>query len=170
VALRIFRAQSRQDISKKAGKMNPILEHKKPKILILATLSGGYAGADAVGQLHADYPSNTYVLPVLCPSMFPPEFYLRAFEHGIDGIIVMYSGTDSPYKGGPQRTATLINQTYTLMKEQGIDPRRLKLAAICTVCTKPFLKEIRQMDELLQGIGFVKDEINLEKSPELLAA
>ena len=57
---------------------------KKPKILILATISGGYAGADAVGQLHADYPTNTYILPVLCPSMFSPEFYLRSYEKGID--------------------------------------------------------------------------------------
>jgi F420-non-reducing hydrogenase iron-sulfur subunit len=139
--------------------MEPCLENNKPKILVLATLSGGYAGANAVGQQHTDYPSNTYVLPVMCPSMFPPEFYLRSFEHGIDGIIVMYSGTDSPFKGGPERTAQLINQTYPLMKEHNIDTRRLKLAAICTVCTKPFLKEIRMMDELLQGIGFVKDEM-----------
>ena len=115
---------------------------QKPKILILATISGGYAGADAVGQLHADYPSNTYILPVLCPSMFPPEFYIDSYEKGIDGILVMYSGTDSPYKGGPERAAKLINQTYPLMKERGIDTRRLKLAAICTVCTKPFLKEV----------------------------
>ena len=134
---------------------------KKPKILILATLSGGYAGANAVGQLHTDYPANTYVLPVLCPSMFPPEFYMRSFQQGIDGIIVMYSGTDSPYKGGPERTAKLINETYPLMKAQGIDTRRLKLAAICTVCTKPFLKEVQQMDALLQGIGYVKDEIKV---------
>ena len=133
---------------------------QKPKILILATISGGYAGADSVGQLHADYPSNTYVLPVLCPSMFPPEFYLDSYEKGVDGIIVMYSGTDSPYKGGPERAAQLINQAYPLMKERGIDTRRLKLAAICTVCTKPFLKEVKAMDELLQGIGFVRDEIN----------
>ncbi len=134
-------------------------EAKKPKILILATLSGGYAGADSVGQLHAHYPTNTYVLPVICPSMFPEKFYLNAFEKGIDGILVMYSGTDSPYKGGPERTAQLINQTYPMMKERGIDTRRLKLAAICTVCTKPFLKEVTQMDQLLQGIGYVKDEI-----------
>jgi len=132
--------------------------NSKPKILILATLSGGYAGANAVGQLHADYPANTYVFPVLCPSIFPPEFYLRSFKQGIDAILVMYSGTDSPYKGGPERTAKLVNQTYPLMKEQGIDTRRLKLAAICTVCTKPFLNEIRQMNELLEGIGYVKSE------------
>jgi len=72
---------------------------------------------------------------------------------------VMYSGTDSPYKGAPERTAQLINQTYPLMKDRGIDTRRLKLAAICTVCTKPFLKEVKLMDELLQGIGYVKDEM-----------
>ena len=135
------------------------MQKQQPTILILATLAGGYAGADSTGQSHLDYPANTYILPVMCPCMFPPEFFVRAFEHGIDGIIVMYSGTDSPYKGGPERAAQLINQTYPLMKEQGIDTRRLKLAAICTVCTKPFLKEVKLMDDLLQGIGFVKDEI-----------
>jgi len=45
------------------------------------------------------------------------------------------------------------------MKERGIDIRRLRLAAICTVCVKPFLKEINQMADLLKGIGFVKDEV-----------
>jgi coenzyme F420-reducing hydrogenase delta subunit len=139
--------------------MSTLSEKKTPKILILATLSGGYAAADSVGQLHAHYPTNTYILPVICPSMFSEEFYLRSFEQGIDGILVMYSGTDSPYKGGPERAAKLINQTYPLMKEKGIDTRRLKLAAICTVCTKPFIKQITEMDELLQEIGCVRDEI-----------
>ena len=128
---------------------------RPPKILILATLSGGYAGADAVGQLHADYPANTYILPVLCPSMFPESFYLRAFERGVDAIIVMYSGTDSPYKGGSERAAEIINRTYTLMKQREIDPRRLRLTAICTVCTKPFLKEVKQMENVLAEIGLM---------------
>lgn len=135
------------------------LKHNKPNMLILATLSGGYAGADSVGQLHTNYPTNTYILPVLCPCLFPESFYLRTFEKGFDGIIVMYSGTDSPYKGGPERTADLINRTYPLMKARGIDTRRLKLVAICTVCTKPFLKEVNQMNDLLQEIGFVKNEL-----------
>ena len=142
---------------------------RQPKILILATISGGYAGADSVGQLHTDYPTNTYILPVLCPCIFPESFYLRAFERGFDGIIVMYSGTDSPYKGGPERAAQLINRTYPLMKERGIDTRRLKLVAICTVCTKPFLKEVNQMNDLLQGIGLVEQEIATAHSRETLA-
>lgn len=131
----------------------------EPKILILATLAGGYAGADSTGQSHVDYPANTYVLPVMCPVMFPPEFFIRAFERGIDGILLMYSGTDSPYKVEAEGTAKLINDAYELMKQRGIDIRRLRLAAICTVCVKPFLKEVNNMHELLKGIGFVKSEI-----------
>jgi F420-non-reducing hydrogenase iron-sulfur subunit len=130
-----------------------------PKILILATLAGGYAGADATGQVHAQYPANTYILPVMCPSLFPPEFYLRTFERGIDGILVLYSGTDSPYKVEAEGAAKLIQRAYELMKARGIDTRRLRLAAICTVCVKPFLKEVNQMHTLLEEIGRVRDEI-----------
>ena len=71
----------------------------------------------------------------------------------------MYSGTDSPYKVEADGTAALITNTYTLMKARGIDIRRLRLAAICTVCVKPFLKEINQMVTLLEGIGFIKHEL-----------
>ncbi len=126
---------------------------RDPKILILATLSGGYKGADAVGQLHADYSPNAYVYPVVCPSMFPEDFYLRAFERGIDAIIVMFSGSDCPYTGGAERTAEIINGVYPKMKARGLDVRRLRLVAICTVCTKPFLNEVTRMNAILQEIG-----------------
>jgi coenzyme F420-reducing hydrogenase delta subunit len=129
------------------------------KILILATLSGGYAGADSVGQLHASYAPNAYILPVVCPAMFPEDFYLRAFERGIDAILVMYSGTDCPYKGGAERTAQLINKVYPLMTERGIDTRRLRLVAICTVCTSAFMREVAQMNQTLAEIGPVRDEL-----------
>jgi F420-non-reducing hydrogenase iron-sulfur subunit len=133
------------------GKMEKNTSTQQPKILVLATLAGGYAGADATGQVHSDYPSNTYVLPVMCPCLFPSEFYLRAFER-----------TDSPYQVEAEGTAKLIQGTYALMKARGIDTRRLRLAAICTVCVKPFLKEINQMHDLLKGIGRVKDEISAQ--------
>lgn len=132
---------------------------QQPKILILGTLSGGYSGANSTGQSHLEYPANTYILPVRSPVMFPPEFYMRAFDHGMDGIIVMYSGTDSPYKIEAEATAKLISRAYGLMKERGLDIRRLRLAAICTVCVKPFLKEVNQMNDLLKNIGTVKAEL-----------
>jgi F420-non-reducing hydrogenase iron-sulfur subunit len=123
------------------------------RILVLATLSGGYRGADAAGQSHLDYAPNVYILPARTSAIFPPQFYLNSFEQGFDAIIVMYSGTDSPYKGESERTADIINRTYTAMKAKQIDTRRLRLAAICTVCVRQFLGEIQKMNELLDQIG-----------------
>lgn len=140
------------------------------KILILATLSGGYAGADSVGQLHASYAPNTYILPVVCPAMFPEDFYLRAFERGIDAILVMYSGTDCPYKGGAERTAQLINKVYPLMTERGVNTRRLRLVAICTVCTSAFIREVAQMNETLAEIGPVRNELTATAHAQLSSA
>ncbi len=124
-----------------------------PKILILATLSGGYRGADSAGQAHLEYPPNTYILPVMSAAMFPASFYMDAFERGIDGIIVMYSGTDSPYKGAPERTAVLVNEAYELMKARNLNLQRLRLTAICTVCARPFIEEITKMEQLLDKLG-----------------
>ncbi|MGD2162226.1 MAG: hydrogenase iron-sulfur subunit [Anaerolineales bacterium] len=132
----------------------------QPNILILASLSGGYAGADSVGQAHRDYPANTYILPVRSPAMFPPKFYIEAFEKGIDAILVMYSGTDCPYEGAAERTALLLNDVYQIMKDRGVDSRRLKLVAICTVCTDAFMREIRRMNEVLDEIGPVANEMS----------
>jgi len=123
------------------------------KILILATLSGGYRCADGAGQSHLEYSSNAYILPVRTAAIFPPQFYLNAFRQGFDGIIIMYSGADCPYKGAPERTAEIVNKTYNLMKESGLDTRRLRLVAICTVCVRPFLNEIQNMNALIREIG-----------------
>ena len=133
------------------------MEHK---ILILGTLSGGYRGADAAGQSHLEYAPNVHILPVRTAAIFPPQFYIKAFRQGIDGIIVMYSGTDSPYKGESERTAEIVNETYTLMKGLGLDTRRLRLSAICTVCVRPFLTEIQKMNALLAEIGSVQRELS----------
>ena len=105
------------------------------------------------GQGHMDYPPNTYILPVMSSAIFPPKFYIDAFDKGFDAITVMYSGTDSPYKGESEKTAEIVNQTYDKMKELNLDPRRLRLAAICTVCVRPFLEEVQRAETLLEEIG-----------------
>lgn len=141
------------------------IQKKRPKILILATLSGGYVGADGVGQLHAEYSPNTYILPVVCPSMFPVDFYIRTFERGMDAIIVMFSGSDCPYKDGAKKTAEMINLTYERMKEVGLDIRRLRLTAICTVCTTPFQREVQKMEKILEDIGPIEQPSFLQAQP-----
>jgi F420-non-reducing hydrogenase iron-sulfur subunit len=115
------------------------------KILILTTLHSSDPGANAVGQARLQYDPSTYILRVPDPVMFPEAFYLRCFEKGVAGIIIMSSGSDCPYEGAYPRLSKRIDRVYALMKERGIPASRLKLTTICTVCRSAFLKEISEM-------------------------
>jgi len=123
------------------------------KILILATESCAYPGANAVGQAHMSYPANTYILRVRAPVLFPERFYLDCFEKGIGGIIIMSCGVECPYEGAYEALARRIDKVFALMKARGLDIRRLRLTSICTVCTRAFVKEVKQMHDLLAELG-----------------
>ena len=133
--------------------MNEPEKPHKPKILILATLACAYPGADNVGQIHAEYPTNTYIIRVPAPVIFPENYYLRCFEKGIGGIIVTSCGHECPYEGAYDSLAKRISSVHAKMKKNGIDTYKLRLCAICTVCSRAFLKEVSQMQELLTKTG-----------------
>jgi len=122
---------------------------KRPKILLLATEACAYPGADNVGQIHAEYPTHTYIIRIPAPVLLPESFYLRCFEKGFAGIIVMSCGHECPYEGAYDRLAKRVADVHALMKDRGLDTNRLRLCAICTVCSKAFLREVNQLSEYL---------------------
>jgi F420-non-reducing hydrogenase iron-sulfur subunit len=123
------------------------------KILILATEHCAYPGANSVGQAHSPYPANTYIFRVPSPVLFPESFYMDCFRKGIGGIIIMSCGSECPYPGAYDALAKRIDRVYALMKVEDLDIRRLRLTAICTVCNRAFLKEVKEMNELVQALG-----------------
>ncbi len=132
---------------------------KKPcRILLLTSADCSYVGADTVGQGHMSYPANTYIIKLVAPAMLPENFYLYCLKKGFDGIIVMSSGEESPFEGSQKRLVERMDRLTPMLKEQNIDIRRVKLCAICTVCTNSFLREINQMNTLLGEIGPVDSQ------------
>jgi F420-non-reducing hydrogenase iron-sulfur subunit len=123
------------------------------KILILATEHCAYPGANSVGQAHSPYPANTYIFRVPSPVLFPESFYMDCFRKGIGGIIIMSCGAECPYPGAYDALAKRIDRVYALMKAGDLDIRRLRLTAICTVCNRAFIKEVKEMNELVQKLG-----------------
>jgi F420-non-reducing hydrogenase iron-sulfur subunit len=123
------------------------------KILILATETCAYPGANSVGQAHSSYPANTYILRVRAPVLFPEQFYLDCFKKGISGIIIMSCGEECPYEGAYHALAKRLDRIYKMMRERNLDIRRLRLTAICTVCNRAFLKEVNNMNALIEEIG-----------------
>ena len=143
-------------------------EANESKILVLATLACAYPGADAVGKAHLEYPTNVLILPVPAPVMFPEDFYLRCLARGIDGIIVAACGSDCPYRNAYQRLAARIDKLVKRMKNAGLEIERLRLTAICTVCTKAFLKEVNQMNEKIAAIGPVNRDLAEQLRREII--
>ncbi len=125
----------------------------KGKILILATESCAYPGANSVGQAHSPYPANTYILRVRAPVLFPEKFYIDCFRKGIGGIIIMSCGEECPYEGAYHALAKRIDNVFQMMKAHNLDIRRLRLTAICTVCNRAFLKEVNEMNKLIEELG-----------------
>ncbi|MFW5855607.1 MAG: hydrogenase iron-sulfur subunit [Thermodesulfobacteriota bacterium] len=123
------------------------------KILVLATETCAYPGANSVGQAHSSYPANTYILRVRSPVLFPERFYMDCFRKGVAGILIMSCGEECPYEGAYHALAKRIDAVYQEMKAADIDIRRLRLTAICTVCNRAFLREINQMNEVVQELG-----------------
>jgi len=123
------------------------------KILILATESCAYPGANSVGQAHSSYPANSFILRVRAPVLFPERFFLDCFRKGIGAIIIMSCGEECPYEGAYHAMAKRLDRVYQLMKQHNLDVRRLRLTAICTVCNRSFLKEVNDMNNLIRELG-----------------
>ena len=63
-------------------------EEFEPKILIFACNWCAYAAADLAGVSRFQYPTNTRIIRVMCSGRVNPNFILKAFQSGADGVLV----------------------------------------------------------------------------------
>lgn len=139
--------------------MSEIKENKSftPKILVFSTDKISDPGIDLAGLLKIHYPPNVYSICLPCSSSIKSRWILRAFEKGFDGVFIAADGTDCPYSPScPERTGQLVARTQELLKEKGIDPARLKMAAICSVCAESFSNHMKSFHDALVGMGHIK--------------
>ena len=121
-----------------------------PKILVFSTEKISDPAIDMAGLLKLHYPPTVYTIPVPCSSAIKSGWILHALKQGFDGVFIAADGTDCPYgESCTEKTGQLVTNTMEMMKEQGIDPARLKMAAICSVCSEPFVKHVKSFTEYL---------------------
>ena len=129
-------------------------EKQKPRILVFATNTISDPGIDLAGSSHLHYPPGVRVVTVPCSSGIKPEWIVYAIERGFDGVFLASDGTDCPYLHDcTDRTARIADRAQELLKSRGGDPRRIKLAAICSVCAEPFVNHMKNFSEALAAIG-----------------
>lgn len=115
-----------------------------PKILVFSTEKISDPAIDLAGLLKKHYPPTVYTINVPCSSAIKSRWIIHAFEKGFDGVFIAADGTDCSFSETcTKRTGEVVQRTHDLMKEKGIDPAKLKMAAICSVCSEPFVKHMK---------------------------
>ena len=121
-----------------------------PRILVFSTNNISDPGIDLAGSSHMDYPTSVQVIALPCSSGINPAWVLHALIAGFDGVFIAADGTDCAYLPDcTDRTASVVQKAQDLIKEQGLDPRRLKMAAICSVCSESFASHMEKFHKAL---------------------
>lgn len=114
-----------------------------PRIMVFSTSNVSDLGIDLAGSSHMPYPPSVVVIPVPCSSGVRPEWVLYAIEKGFDGVFIAADGSDCAYlQDCTARTAEVLKKSQEILKEHLHDPRRVKMAAICSVCAESFVSHI----------------------------
>jgi len=124
-----------------------------PRILVFSTTTISDIGIDLAGSMHLHYPPSVVSMPVACSSGIRPEWVLHALDHGFDGVFIAADGTDCPFLPDcTDRTARIAGKAQDLMRERGILPERMKMAAICSVCAEPFVRHMQAFSRALSEL------------------
>ncbi|OCC15187.1 methyl-viologen-reducing hydrogenase subunit delta [Dissulfuribacter thermophilus] len=123
------------------------------KILVFSTNTISDPGIDLAGASHLDYPLGVSVISVPCSSGIDPRWILYALKKGFDGVFIAADGTDCSFlQDCTKRTADVVKNAQELVKINGMDPRRIKMAAICSVCSEAFQNHMKKFEENLKKL------------------
>jgi F420-non-reducing hydrogenase iron-sulfur subunit len=126
----------------------------QPTILAFCCNWCSYAGADLAGVSRLQMPPNVHVIRVMCSASVKPEYVLKALSQGIDGVLVLgcHIG-DCHYMTGNHRTAKRMPLVQKVLKETGIDEKRMKLDWVSAAEGEKFQKVITDFVEDIQKLG-----------------
>jgi F420-non-reducing hydrogenase iron-sulfur subunit len=123
---------------------------KSARILVFSTEKISDPAIDMAGLLKLNYPPTVYTISIPCSSGVKPKWILHAFDKGFDGVFIAADGSDCPYgESCTEKTGKIVTQTHELMKQKNIEPARLRMAAICSVCSESFVKQMKSLNEYL---------------------
>lgn len=128
-------------------------EIKTPKILVFSTDKISDPGIDQAGLRKIHYAPTVYVISVPCSSGIKPRWILHAFEKGFDGVFIAADGHECSYSSRcADHTNRIVEAAQVLMKERNINPKRIRMAAICSVCAEPFVNHMENFGKILSGL------------------
>ena len=100
----------------------------QPKIVAFLCNWCTYLAADLAGTSRMKYPPNVRVIRVMCSGRVDPQFVLKAFAHGADGVFIggCHPG-DCHYQEGNYKALRRYRLLERLLQQMGVEKERLRL-------------------------------------------
>ena len=126
----------------------------EPKVISFLCNWCSYAGADSAGGRHLEVPANVTVVKVMCSGRVDPQFVLKAFGEGADGVLVLgcHPG-DCHYKEGNYKALRRLKLFEKLLSQFGIEKERFKLDWVSASEGEKFSKVTKEFVENVRKLG-----------------
>ncbi len=142
-------------------------ENFEPKILAFCCHYCAYASADLAGSMRIQYPPNVRIIRTPCTGRLEVEFLIRAFENGVDGVLIagcLEGGCH--FIDGNLYAKRRVHYAQQMLKEIGIEPERLRMVNVSAAMARPLADIITDMVETVRKLGPnpIAPHISSEKS------
>jgi F420-non-reducing hydrogenase iron-sulfur subunit len=125
-----------------------------PQIVAFCCNWCSYAGADLAGVSRLQYPATARIIRIMCTGRLEPQFILKAFELGADGVLIAgcHLG-ECHYITGNERAKVKVAMSKELLDVLGLDSRRLRLEWISASEGIKFAKTMDEFTKQLVELG-----------------
>lgn len=125
-----------------------------PKIIAFCCNWCSYAGADAAGTARLQVKPYFRVIRTMCSSRIDPELILESLKKGAWGVLVAgcHPG-DCHYVNGNYKTQRRVALLKNLLKELGIEPKRVRLEWISANEGGKFQKVVNEFIDEITALG-----------------
>ncbi len=137
---------------------------REPRILAFLCNWCSYAGADLAGVSRIQYPPNVRVIRVPCSSRINPFFIVKAFQLGIDGVLVAgcHPG-DCHYISGNFFARRKFAIIKSLLEYLGIEEDRVQFAWVSAAEGARFAKVVKEVTEKVGRLGPIGKLVKMRK-------
>jgi F420-non-reducing hydrogenase iron-sulfur subunit len=125
-----------------------------PTIIAFVCNWCSYAGADKAGGQKLAYPSNVKLVRVMCSGRVDPQFVMKAFREGADGVMVLgcHPG-DCHYRNGNMKALRRYRLFEKMLSQMGIENGRFKLDWVSAGEAKRFQDVTTEMTDTIKKLG-----------------
>lgn len=143
----------------------------EPKIVGFFCNWCSYRAADGAGIARLKHDPNVRIVRVMCSGRVEPDFVLKAFALGADGVLIAgcHPG-ECHYVHQNYKTMRRFLMLRHCLRALGIDERRLRLRWASAAEGPQLAQAIDEMVEQVRGLGPLNWSANWSENGEHLAA